>query len=228
MENKPRVLVVDDKESIRQVLRVALGAQAFTVFEAASGREAISVAVAQRPDAVILDLGLPDMDGVAVIRELRRWKPTPIIILSVRGSEDDKIAALDAGADDYVTKPFSILELLARLRAALRRVSQPADNLTFTGGVLCVDFTSRIVSVAGHEVRLTRNEYDLLRVFVSNAGKVLTQRQLLHDVWGPGYEGEIHLLQVNISNLRGKIEPEPDHPRLIVSEPGVGYRLKVD
>lgn len=227
-ENKVRILVVDDNRSIRRVLTIALTSQNYTVFEAASGQEAISLASAQRPDIVILDLGLPDIDGVEVVRELRKWKQIPIIILSVRGSEDDKIAALDAGADDYVTKPFSIGELNARLRAALRRLSEPPNELIFTSSVLKVDVSKRLVTVADREVRLTRNEYDLLRILVSNAGKVVTQRQLLHDTWGPSYEEEIHMLRVNISNLRSKIEPEPDHPQLIVSEPGVGYRLRAE
>ncbi len=227
-EKRPRILVVDDQPNIRRVLRVELSAQNYIVFEAATGQEAISIASAQRPDVVILDLGLPDIDGVEVVRSLREWKPVPIIILSVKGSDDDKIAALDAGADDYITKPFSIRELNARLRVILRRLTSPQNESVFMSGALKVDLAKRVITVAGSEVQLTRNEYDLLRVFVSNAGQVLTQRQLLHDVWGAGYEGEIHMLQVNISNLRKRIEPEPEHPRLIVTEQGIGYRLKVD
>jgi two-component system KDP operon response regulator KdpE len=173
-------------------------------------------------------LGLPDIDGVEVVRLLRQWTQVPIIILSIRGSDVDKIAALDAGADDYLIKPFSMGELIARLRVALRRVAQPRNEPVFTSGVLEVDLVRRIVTVASREVKLTRNEYELLRVFILHAGKMLTHVQLLHEVWGPGYANESHMLHVNISNLRGKIEPEPSHPRLIVTEPGVGYRLRAD
>jgi two-component system KDP operon response regulator KdpE len=227
-QNKVRVLVVDDERAIRVFLRVTLESQRYAVFEAASGQDALSGATTHRPDIVILDLGLPDIDGVEVVRLLRQWTQVPIIILSVRGSDMDKIAALDAGADDYLTKPFSMGELIARLRAALRRAAQPRNEPVFTSSVLKVDLARRIVTVAGCEVQLTRNEYELLRVFVLHAGKVLTQGQLLHEVWGPGYANESHLLHVNISNLRGKIEPEPGHPRLIVTKPGVGYQLRVD
>lgn len=226
-ENKPRVLVVDDEQAIRRFLKIALSSQAYAFFEAASGREALTTAAAQKPDIIILDLGLPDMDGVEVVRQLREWTKTPIIILSVRGSESDKIAALDAGADDYLTKPFGTGELIARMRAALRRAVQTTDEPVFKSGSLEVDLARRVVSVDGIEVQLTRNEYELLRVLVTNAGKVMIQRQLLKEVWGPGYEQEFHMLQVNISNLRAKIEPEARQARLIVTEPGVGYRLKV-
>jgi two-component system, OmpR family, KDP operon response regulator KdpE len=226
-ENKPRVLVVDDEQAIRRFLKITLMSQTYTFFEAASGREALVTAAAQKPDIIILDLGLPDMDGVEVVRQLREWTQTPIIILSVRGSESDKIAALDAGADDYLTKPFGTGELIARMRAALRRAVQTTDEPVFKSGSLEVDLSRRVVSVESKEVQLTRNEYELLRVLVANAGKVMTQRQLLKGVWGPGYEQEFHMLQVNISNLRAKIEPEAGRTRLIVTEPGVGYRLKV-
>jgi len=227
-ENKPRVLVVDDEQAIRRFLRIALTSQAYVFFEAAYGREALTMAAAQKPDIIILDLGLPDMDGVEVVRQLREWTQTPIIILSVRGSESDKIAALDAGADDYLTKPFGTGELIARIRAAMRRAIQPADEPVFKSGALEVDLAGRVVRIDGNEVKLTRNEYELLRVLVTHAGKVMTQRQLLKEVWGPGYEQEFHMLQVNISNLRTKIEPESaGRTRLIVTEPGVGYRLKV-
>ena len=181
---------------------------------------------ANRPDLVILDLGLPDLDGIEVTRLLREWTHIPIIILSVRGQETDKIAALDAGADDYLTKPFGVGELLARMRVALRRAGQSGDEPVFTSGDLMVDLTRRVVTVAGHEVQLTPTEYDLLRVLVTHAGKVLTHHQLLREVWGMGYEQEMHMLRVNISNLRRKIEPDPSRPRYIVTEPGVGYRLR--
>jgi two-component system KDP operon response regulator KdpE len=225
-EDKPRVLVVDDEQAILRFLRVALESQAYVVFEAASGQEALSDAAAHKPDVIILDLGLPDIDGVEVTRLLRRWTQIPIIILSVRGSESDKIAALDAGADDYLTKPFGVGELLARLRAALRRASRPKDEQVFTSGDLAVDLTRRLVTVAGHEVQLTPNEYDLLRTLATHAGKVLTHRQLLREVWGTSYEQEFHILHVNISNMRRKIEPDPARPQFIITEPGVGYRLR--
>jgi len=225
-EGKPRMLVVDDEQAILRFLRVALESQAYAVFEAVSGQEALSAAVAHKPDVIILDLGLPDIDGVEVTRLLRQWTQTPIIILSVRGSESDKIAALDAGADDYLTKPFGVGELLARLRAALRRTTQPKGEPIFTSGNLKVDLTRRLVTVASHEVQLTPNEYDLLRVLVAQAGKVLTHRHLLREVWGAEYGDELHMLHVNISNLRRKIEPDPARPQFIITEPGVGYRLK--
>jgi two-component system KDP operon response regulator KdpE len=225
-ENKPRVLVVDDEQAILRFLRVALESQAYAVFEAASGQQALSDAVTHKPDIIILDLGLPDIDGVEVTRLLRQWTQIPIIILSVRGSEGDKIAALDAGADDYLTKPFSVGELLARLRAALRRASQPKGETIFTCGDLQVDLTRRLVTTAGREVQLTPNEYDLLRTLVANAGKVLTHRHLLREVWGAEYGDELHMLHVNISNLRRKIEPNSARPQFIITEPGVGYRLK--
>lgn len=226
-EGNPRVLVVDDEQAILRFLRVALESQAYTVFEAATGQEALSDATAHKPDIIVLDLGLPDIDGVEVTRLLRQWTQIPIIILSVRGSEGDKIAALDAGADDYLTKPFGVGELLARLRATLRRTSQPQGGPVFASGDLKVDLARRLVTVAGREVQLTPNEYDLLRILVANAGKVLTHRQLLREVWGTAYEQEFHILHVNISNLRRKIEPDPARPQFIITEPGVGYRLKV-
>ena len=223
-----RVLVVDDEQPIRRFLRVTLTSQAYTVIEAASGQEALSGAATQKPDIIILDLGLPDIDGVEVTRLLRQWTQIPIIILSVRGSESDKIAALDAGADDYLTKPFGVGELLARLRAALRRAAQTANEPVFTSGNLKVDLARRLVTVSGREVQLTPTEYGLLRMLVTHAGKVLTHRHLLHEVWGAEYGEEFHMLHVNISNLRRKIEPDPARPQFIITEPGVGYRLRAD
>jgi len=223
-----RVLVIDDEESIRRFLRVALSAQSYQIVEATTGKEGITTAAMQKPDVIILDLGLPDMDGVEVTRLLREWAQTPIIILSVRGSEGDKIAALNAGADDYLTKPFGIGELLARLRAALRRATQPSNEPVFAHGSLNVDMAKRIVSAAGKEVQLTPNEYGILKTLVTHAGKVMTHHQLLKEVWGPAYQQEFHLLHVNISNLRRKIEPDPARPTHIITEPGVGYRLKSD
>jgi two-component system KDP operon response regulator KdpE len=222
----PRVLVVDDEPAIRRFLRVSLSAHGYVVQEADGGEAAIAGVIAHRPDLVILDLGLPDIDGIEVTRRLREWTGIPVIILTVRGQEADKIAALDAGADDYLTKPFGTGELLARMRAALRRMTAPADEPVFRADDLTVDLTRRLVTVADREVQLTPTEYDLLRVLVIHAGKVLTHRHLLREVWGPGYDGETHMLRVNISNLRRKIESDPARPRHIVTEPGVGYRLR--
>ena len=223
-----RVLVVDDEPAIRRYLRTALGAHAYAVFEAVNGQEALAAAALHRPDLVILDLGLPDLDGVAVTRQLREWSQVPIIILSVRGQEGDKIAALDAGADDYLTKPFGVGELLARMRVAMRRAAGPEPEPVFVQGALTVDLARRLVRVGEQEVTLTPTEYDLLRVLVTHAGRVLTHQQLLRQVWGVGYEQEQHLLRVNISNLRRKLEPDLARPQFIQTEPGVGYRLRTD
>ncbi len=219
-----RVLIVDDEASIRRYLRAVLGAQGLTVYEAASGEEALQSVIAHRPDIIILDLGLPDMDGIEVTRRLREWSQTPIIILSVREAEQDKIAALDAGADDYLTKPFGTGELLARMRVALRKQLPAANEPIFESKGLRMDFARRLVTVNGKEIQLTPTEYDLLKILVTHAGKVITHRQLLKQVWGEGYD-DIHILRVNISNLRRKIEPDPSRPTYIHAEPGVGYRL---
>ncbi len=225
-ENGPRVLVVDDEQAIRRFLHVALTSQGYEVFEASSGMEAMNAAANCRPDIIILDLGLPDIDGTDVTKLFRQVTKIPIIVLSVRGSENDKIAALDAGADDYLTKPFGVGELLARLRANLRRSTQPTAEQIFINGDLTVDLEKRLVTVAGHEVQLTPTEYDLLKMLVTHAGKVLTHNQLLREVWGAGYEQEFHILHVNVSNLRRKVEPDPTRPQFIITEPGVGYRLR--
>lgn len=220
-----RVLVVDDEAPIRRYLRAALSAQGFSVYESASGEEALQAVLSHRPDIIILDLGLPDIDGIEVTRRLREWSQTPIIILSVREAEQDKIAALDAGADDYLTKPFGTGELLARMRVALRKQSSAANEPVFESKGLSVDFARRLVMVKEQEVQLTPTEYDLLKILVTHAGKVITHHQLLRQVWGDGYD-DMHILRVNISNLRGKIEPDPSRPTYIHTEPGVGYRLK--
>jgi two-component system KDP operon response regulator KdpE len=199
------------------------------VHEAASGEDALQVVPAARPDAIVLDLGLPQMTGTEVTRCLREWTDIPILILSVREEEAEKIAALDAGADDYLTKPFGPGELLARLRAALRRASKQETNSVFTSGDLMVDLVQRLVRVGGSDVQLTPTEYDLLKALVLHAGKVLTHRQLMREVWGGAhYEDSMHLLRVNVSNLRRKIESDATRPRFIVTEPGVGYRLRTE
>jgi two-component system KDP operon response regulator KdpE len=225
-DNGPRVLVVDDEQAIRRFMHVALSSQGYSVSEASSGMEAIAMASERKPELIILDLGLPDIDGIELIPLFRQWTQIPIVILSVRGSEEDKVSALDAGADDYLTKPFSVGELLARMRANLRRTSQPAGEPLFINGDLKVDLPGRAVSLAGSEVQLTPTEYDLLRTLVTHAGKVVTHRQLLREVWGPAYEQEFHILHVNISNLRRKVEPDPARPVFITTEPGVGYKMK--
>ncbi len=227
MNEGARILIVDDEPAIRRFLRTVLTAHGYTVFEAARGQDAIAQANAQRPDAIVLDLRLPDIDGVQVTRVLREWSQTPILILSVRESENDKIAALDAGADDYLTKPFGSGELLARLRVALRRAAKSANEPIFQTGALKIDFGKRLVTMNEKEIPLTPTEYDLLRALVNDAGKVLTHHHLLRVVWGVGYQDEMHMLRVNISNLRKKIEPDATRPRYIVTEPGVGYRLRV-
>jgi two-component system, OmpR family, KDP operon response regulator KdpE len=223
-----RILVVDDEAAIRRFLRASLSAHEHNVFEAATGAEALQAVGADRPDLVILDLGLPDINGVEVTRRLREWTQIPILILSVRGGEADKVEALDAGADDYLTKPFGIGELMARIRVAMRRVAITAPEAAFTSGGLTMDLARRSVTVDGRDIQLTPTEYDLLRALVKQAGKVLTHRQLLREVWGAGYESDTHTLRVNISNLRRKIEPDPSQPRYVVTEPGVGYRLRAE
>jgi two-component system KDP operon response regulator KdpE len=227
METGQRVLVVDDETSIRRYLRAALTAQGLTVYEAANGQEAINAVLTNRPDLIILDLGLPDIGGIEVTRQLREWSQTPIIILSVRETEQDKIAALDAGADDYLTKPFSTGELMARIRVAFRKVGKTPDDPILQVEALSMDLSRRIVTFEEQEISLTPTEYDLLRILLQNAGKVITHQHLLRQVWGTAYDSEMHLLRVNISNLRRKIEPDPARPKYIVTEPGVGYRLKV-
>lgn len=222
-----RILVVDDERPIRRFLRAALTAQGYGVVEVGSGEDALATVPTLRPDLIILDLGLPGRDGIEITKQLREWSHTPIVILSVRGQDEDKIAALDAGADDYLTKPFSVGELLARIRVAMRHATQPADDPVVSTGEMVVDLAHRLVSVSGREIALTPIEYDLLKVLAIHAGKVLTHRQLLREVWGPGYDDATHLLRVNMSNLRHKTEPDPARPRYIVTEPGVGYRLRV-
>jgi two-component system, OmpR family, KDP operon response regulator KdpE len=222
---KPTALVIDDEVQIRRLLRVCLESNGYRVVEAINGQEGITQAAQHPPDVVILDLGLPDLDGVTVLKRLREWTRVPVVVLSVRDREDDKIAALDNGADDYVTKPFLTGELLARLRVAQRHAT-PSPGLTiFRTGDLEVDLTARIVKLKGKEVRLTATEYSLLRLFVQHAGKVLTHRQILREVWGPNYVEQTHYLRVYLTHLREKLETTPSRPALLLTEPGVGYRL---
>jgi two-component system KDP operon response regulator KdpE len=222
-----RVLVVDDENAIRRYLRTVLTAQGFAVFEASDGQQTLNAVVEHRPDVIILDLGLPDFDGVEVTRRLREWSQTPIIILSVREAEQDKIAALDAGADDYLTKPFGTGELMARVRVVMRRLKGKQDDAVLQVDDLKMDLTRRLVTVKENPIALTPTEYEILRLLLQNAGKVLTHRQLLRQVWGTTYETEMHILRVNISNLRRKIEPDPARPHYLITEAGVGYRIRV-
>jgi two-component system KDP operon response regulator KdpE len=224
--NQHRVLVIDDESAIRRFLHSALSSEEFSLYEAASGHIGLSAAAALRPDVILLDLGLPDIDGIEVIRRIREWSQVPIIILSVREREDDKVAALDAGADDYLTKPFGVGELLARIRASLRRSIIQASEPVFTSGDLRVDLNLRRVTVGGNEIQLTPMEYDLLRLLIIHADKVLTHSQILKQIWGVAHQEQPQVLRVTISNLRKKIEHDPSRPRHITTEPGVGYRLK--
>jgi two-component system, OmpR family, KDP operon response regulator KdpE len=230
MTDLPRVtvLLVEDDSQIRRFLRASLSSQGYRLLEATSGEEGLSLAASQRPDLIILDLGLPDLDGLEVTRRLRQWTTTPVLVLSARGKERDKIAALDAGADDYVTKPFGVGELLARMRVALRHAPDPEAGVAepvFEVGELHVDLDHRQVSLRGAEVHLTPLEYKLLAVLVRHAGKVVTHRQLLESVWGPSFEAQTHYLRVYMQQLRKKLEATPAHPRYLRTEPGVGYRL---
>jgi len=218
-------LVIDDEPQIRRLLRVTLEANGYQVFDAATGADGIVQAAQRRPEVVLLDLGLPDLDGVTVLKRLREWSKVPVIILSVRDRESDKIAALDAGANDYVTKPFSPGELLARLRAAMRQVQPQGANAIFRNGDLEVDLAARVVRLKGKEVKLTATEYSLLRLFVTHVGKVLTHRQILREVWGANYETQSHYLRVYMAHLREKLEVNPAEPEMFITDSGVGYRL---
>ena len=219
-----RILVVDDEPQILRALGTTLRGAGYTVDTAATAESALAAAAAQPPAAVILDLVLLDGRGTDVTRELRTWTDAPVIVLSAIGEEREKIAALDAGADDYVTKPFSVDELLARLRAVLRRLTPEAGPVLEVGG-LTIDVAQRLVTRDGERVKLTPHEFDLLRVLAQNRGKLLTHRMLLREVWGPAYGDEAHYLHVYVSHLRAKIERDPSRPRIVLTEPGAGYRL---
>jgi two-component system, OmpR family, KDP operon response regulator KdpE len=222
------ILVVDDEVQIRRFLRISLEANGYRVHEASLGQEALLKTAQLRPELVILDMGLPDIDGLEVLRRLREWTKTPVIILSVRDSDRDKVSALDAGADDYLTKPFSMDELMARLRVAQRHARPDPEEPIFISGDLQVDLVRRIVTVRDEPVKLTPTEYALLRLLIQHAGKVLTHKQILREVWGPEYVNETHYLRVYFAQLRQKIERDPAVPRLLLTEPGVGYRLLLE
>jgi two-component system KDP operon response regulator KdpE len=224
------VLVVDDEPQVRRFLRSSLPPAEYKLLEADTGERGLAMVSSHHPDVVLLDLGLPDLDGIEVTRRLREWTATPIIILSARGQDQDKVPALDAGADDYLTKPFSLPELLARIRVAARHAEQRGDKkeAAFEVADLRVDLASRVVTLAGEEVRLTPIEYKLLATMVRKAGHVLTYQQLLKEVWGPRYATQRQYLHVYMGHLRNKLEHDPARPRFLVTEPGIGYRLKVE
>jgi two-component system KDP operon response regulator KdpE len=226
----PIIIVIEDDPAIRKFLRTSLSTQEFTVFEAETGKQGIVEAGMRKPDLMILDLGLPDMDGVEVIKAIRAWSGIPIIVLSARNHEQHKIDALDLGADDYLTKPFGFGELLARIRVALRhanRTSESPQGELFTTDNLHIDLLNRIVSVDGQEVRLTPIQFRLLSVLVKNVGKVMTHQQILKEVWGPSYQENAHYLRIYMSQLRQKLEHNPTQPRYLLTESGVGYRFKI-
>jgi two-component system KDP operon response regulator KdpE len=225
-EPRPVVVLIEDEPQMRRFLRTVLPGQGYTLFEAQTGQQGLIEAAVRKADIVILDLGLPDMDGVEVVKRLREWSAIPVIVLSARAQEEDKVAALDAGADDYLTKPFGVSELLARLRVALRHATRgPEGTQVFESGPLKVDLAVRRVEVGGRAVHLTPIEYRLLSVLVRHAGKVLTHRQLLKDVWGPSHLEHAHYLRIYMAQLRRKLEEDAAQPRYLLTEPGVGYRL---
>ena len=227
MNEKATALVIDDEPQIRKLLRIVLEQEHYRALESDSGRHGLSEVALRRPDVVLLDLGLPDMDGLEVLRRVRQWSQVPVLILSVKDSPEDKVAGLDAGADDYVTKPFEATELLARLRAIQRRAPASAEDAHFEAGHLTIDFNSRNVTVGGREIKLTATEYALLRLLALHAGKVVTQKQLLREVWGPNAEEQSQYLRVYMMHLRKKIEISEGPDRLLRTESGIGYRLVI-
>lgn len=220
-----KILVIDDELEIRRLLKVGLSAHGYDFTEAANGKDGIIQAATLRPDIVILDMGLPDLEGISVVSQIREWSQVPIIILSVREQEQDKVKALDLGADDYLTKPFSMSELMARIRVALRHQGNIKDEPVIRIGDLYVDLARRQVKMADNEIHLTPIEYDLLRILLSHAGKVVTHKQLLASIWGSDSQEYSQYLRIYISHLRKKIELDPNQPKIILTEPGVGYRL---
>jgi len=222
------ILVIDDEVQIRRLLRLTLEAEGYGVREAGTGRAGLDEVVRRAPDLLVLDMGLPDLSGLDVLRQLREWSPVPVLVLTVRAAEADKVGALDAGADDYLTKPFGSAELTARIRAMLRRAPTEAELATVTFGEITVDFSSRIVRRGASEVKLTPKEYALLRLLVLHRGKVLTHQQLLREVWGPKFEESTHYLRVHMTHLRQKLEADSHRPRHLKTESGIGYRLVED
>jgi two-component system, OmpR family, KDP operon response regulator KdpE len=225
MSEGPVILIVDDEPQIRRLLRLTLDAHGYAVREATTAQEGLQQVAAAHPDLVILDLGLPDMDGLEALRKLREWSQTPVIVLTVKNAEQDKIDLLDAGANDYITKPFGMGELLARIRAALRHSLPDSADGTFIAGDLAIDFARRVVTRGGQELRLTPTEYSLLRFLARHAGKVVTHTQIINELWGPQARPDASYLRVYVLQLRRKLEQDPANPRLLLTEPGVGYRL---
>jgi two-component system KDP operon response regulator KdpE len=229
--NGPLILIVEDEPQMLRFMRASLGSHGYRLLEAGTAQEATQLATTHAPELILMDLGLPDMDGLELTKQMREWTRTPIIVISARGREDDKVLALDAGADDYLTKPFGINELLARIRVALRHVREAASNVSDPVLVvrdLTLDLGKRQVHVGGKEVHLTPTEYKLLALLGQHRGKVLTHRQILKEVWGPAYANRSHYVRVHMAELRKKIEADPARPKLIVTEPGVGYRMRED
>jgi two-component system KDP operon response regulator KdpE len=222
-----KILIIDDELSIRRFLRIALDSDGSTVIEASDAKEGLYKAANERPDLVLLDLGLPDMSGIEVLRKIREWSEMPVIVLTVQDSEDDKITALDGGANDYVTKPFATGELLARIRAALRHTSSEPGDHVFKNGYLTLDTLSHTVESDGREVKLTATEFDLLLLFMKNEGRVLTHRHIMKEIWGPYRLDETHYVRIYVGQLRKKVELSENLPKLLVTEPGVGYRMVV-
>jgi two-component system, OmpR family, KDP operon response regulator KdpE len=225
MSIKPVILIIDDEPQIRKILRITLESDDYKVIEAENGKDGIIQAATSHPNLIILDLGLPDQDGFSVLQEIRTWSSLPVMILSVRNSEEDIVKALDLGADDYLTKPFYTAELLARIRASLRRASQVQESNTFANGSLKIDLVSRTVTKNDEEIKLTATEYSLLILLVKNLGKVLTHQLILKEVWGQSYVEQSQSLRVFVGQLRKKIEDEPAHPKMIITESGIGYRM---
>jgi len=226
-ERRPRILIVDDEPQIRKFLRISLTAHGYDTVEALRGQDGVEKCATEQPDLVVLDLGLPDMDGQDVITRIREWSEVPIVVLSVRAGEAEKVEALDRGANDFVTKPFGIAELLARVRAALRTQKHPAGEQPseLMAGDLSIDFARRRVRIAGRDVKLSRKEFDILRLLAQHAGRIVTHQQMLREIWGPAQEQEVHYLRVYIGHLRHKLGDDSADPKYISNEPGVGYRL---
>jgi two-component system KDP operon response regulator KdpE len=220
-----RILVIDDEPQIRRTLEINLAARGYAVDLAATGEIALDLAARRHPDLVVLDLGLPGMDGLEVVRSLRSWSKVPILVLSARETERAKVAALEAGADDYVTKPFGMAELIARVRAALRRGAPPEEEAVITTDDFTVDLTAKRITAGNHEVKLTPTQWRVVEVLVGNRGRLVSQRQLLQEVWGPAYSDETHYLRVFLAQIRRKLEPDPSRPRYFITEPGMGYRF---
>ncbi|RJP63991.1 MAG: response regulator [Ignavibacteriales bacterium] len=225
MDTQPKILIIDDENQIRKILKIALEAKGYKIIEAANGNEGVVNAATNHPELIILDLGLPDKDGISVLKDIREWSQIPIIILTVRNAEEDIINALNSGADDYLTKPFNTGELIARINANLRRSAQIQNNSIFINGPLKIDLVSHIASNNDQEIKLTATEYSLLVLFAKNIGKVLTHRFILKEIWGPSYIDQSQYLRVFVGQLRKKIEEDPSNPKMIVTESGVGYRM---